>query len=80
MSVLGPFPAVATPGRPPADIFQVRRQRVPPGRGREWGEGQPGSPMVTRLSQRVRGMHRVLCRDPDPAGVQILGNLAPVGW
>lgn len=29
---LGPLPAVATPGRPPADIFQVRRQHVPAGR------------------------------------------------
>lgn len=44
----------------------------------EDGEGHPASPMATRLSQRVRGMHRVLRR--DPAGVQILGNLAPVGW
>lgn len=44
MPVLGPFPAVATPGRPPADIFQVRKQHVAPGRGRGRGQGQPASP------------------------------------
>lgn len=69
MLVLGPFPAVAAPDRPPADIFQVRRQHVPPGRGRAWGEGQPAPAMGTRLSQHVRedaqGAVQGSCWGPD---------------
>lgn len=78
--VLGPSPAVPTPAHPPADAFQVRRQRVPPGQGT--GTGTASHPPAARLSQRVRLTHRApgrpLCG--DPAGVQTPGGPGPTRW
>lgn len=78
--VLGPFPAVATPGRLPADIFQVRRQHVPPGRGRGRERGRQPPPRALVCHSMSGGC------TVGSAGILLgfrfwgIWNLAPVGW
>lgn len=80
MPVLGPFPAVATPGRLPADIFQVRRQHVPPGRGRGRERGRQPPPRALVCHSMSGGC------TVGSAGILLgfrfwgIWNLAPVGW
>lgn len=79
--VLGPSPAVPTPGWPPADTFQVRRQSVPPGRG----QGQPVYPRPLARHNASGGctVRPGGCSWGTPLGYRFLGGaggLGPTTW
>lgn len=72
MPVLGPFPAV-TRLAAPLQTFSRSGGSMSPQAGDENGE-RGSQPLVCHSESRGC----LLCR--DPAGVQTLENLAPVGW
>lgn len=61
---------------PPCRHFPGQEAACPPRQGTRTATGTARLPRATRLSQRVRGMHRVLF----PAGLQILGVLGLARW